>query len=152
MTQYCTTCGGRPHADGAEVAGPSGHPMTWGRLGMPEPLYAPPVEDETTPDGPIEIIEALPPTAPANARWAASVPAHRMSVVESRGIWKGREERVLGVAGICEDDVRFYASWKWSPSQQKWQSREHWLRVDGTGRKVAWKDLKGGLRERLGNV
>lgn len=150
MTEFCTTCGGAPHADGEELAGPRGHFTTWGRLAPQRPLYAAPLEEETVPDGPTMVSELMPAGAPKNALWLARVPTSLLRVVESKGVWKGTEQHVLGVAGICEGDVRFYSRWKMAT--KGWASDAHWLRVDGASRTVSWNELRGELRERVGGI
>lgn len=138
---YCTTCGGRPHADGQELAGPPGHPMTWGRLGLTSLTLA--VEEEEAPaePEPARIISlALPADAPRNAIWLSKVPAISSRIVESIGTWKKSEVHILGMAGICRDDVRFLSQWR--KRSDGWKSDAHWLRSpDHTG-PATWNDVR----------
>ena len=151
-TEYCTTCGGAPHADGRELAGPPGHLMTWGRLAPHGSLNeeVPVAEEPPALDGPLTYQEGLPHDAPRNALWLSKVPTLEQKIIESTGIWKGKEQHVLGIAGICENGVRFYSRWR--KMKNGWTSDAHWLKVDGVGRSVGWNELKGGLRERLGEL
>lgn len=147
MTVYCTTCGGLPHGDGEELAGPPGHLATWGRLDLPTPMYRHPEEPPTPPDGPAGAREAMPAGAPKNALWLLKVPTKKTRVVESWGVWKGTEIHMLGVAGICADGVRFLSQWRLMDSG--WKSEAHWIKSPGHSGPAKWSDVKEVLGERV---
>lgn len=147
MTDYCSTCGGLPHADGEELAGPAGHFTKYGRL-RPIDINAQVwhAEEKTVlEDGPTMVSPEMPDGAPRNATWLAALDGD-IKVVESKGVWQGKEQHYVGVAGKLSGDVSFYGSWKMAP--KGWGSFEFWLRAPDVGvRKVKWVELKGAVRE-----
>lgn len=151
MADFCTTCGGLPHPDGEELAGPPGHFTTYGRRA---PVNIRPEVVETTkevavtPDGPTSIVDHLSEDVPKNAKWLASLPGD-VRAIESRGVWKGKEQHCVGVAGILASGVRFFASWRLIPSG--WTSESFWLRDQDGPRKVKWSELQKGVKDALGD-
>lgn len=152
MTAYCTTCGGAPHGDGEELAGPPGHLMTWGRLAPLSVLERPLEEqddedDDEGPAGPEVLGDDLPADAPRNALWLARVPTSRRIIRESRGRWKRSELHILGISGVCPDGVRFFSQWR--KMNGKWKSDGHWLKAGEINGPVAWSKVKEVLSERV---
>lgn len=149
MTEYCSTCGGLPHADGEELAGPPGHLMTWGRLAPPGALDRAPDDEEGDEPmtGPEILRDALPEDAPRNALWLAQVPTKVVRVRESRGWWGRSELHILGMSGVCQDGVRFLSQWR--KMNGKWSSYGHWLRTEEHNGQVNWKTVKEVLGERM---
>lgn len=149
MTDYCSICGGRPHADGEELAGPPGHFATYGRLEAPQQHeeYVVEVEEVLT-DGPTSIVKHLSDDVPKNARWLAGLPGDILAI-ESKGVWKGSEQHCAGVAGVVGDGVRFFGTWRLIPSG--WTSDSFWLRDQDGMRKVKWTELQRRVKDALGD-
>lgn len=147
MTAYCSTCGGLPHPDGGELAGPPGHFTTYGRRSSVSRVVET-AEEVVVTDGPTSIVEHLSEDVPKNAKWLASLPGD-VRAIESRGVWKGKEQHCVGVAGILPSGVRFFASWRLIPSG--WTSESFWLRDQDGPRKVKWGELQKGVKDALGD-
>lgn len=145
MTVYCTTCGGLPHGDREELAGPPGHLTTYGRLDAPQRLHRQSEATPTPEDGPEWRCEEMPDDAPRNAVKLVERTGGRP--VESVGWWKGTRYHVLGIAGVAHNGVSFRASWR-KNSKGKWGSWEFYLAPPL--RRVRWADIKEMVIDGLG--
>lgn len=146
MREFCADCGGAPHPDEPGVVGTPGHLMKWGRLAPLQSPYedVPVAEEPTKPDGPLWAKDGLPDGAPSTIGFLLER-SKKVKIVESCGIWKGKEIHMLGITGICEEGVRYFSTWQKSPTSGKWTGVDRWLRDESGMRQVSWKEMKGVL-------
>ena len=147
---YCSTCGGTPHRDGEELAGPPGHPTLYGRLSPLGSIHKDPEVKEVIPDGPTWISTKMPDGAPRNAAWLAGLEIPVVKVVESKGFWKEKELHILGVAGVVNDLLRFYSSWR-KDGNGSWKSDGVWIRDEHGIKKTNWNTTRREIKDALGD-